>query len=101
MGTDLVAGLVNCAAVTIGGSFLDLPGMSGFLKCRLALYVLALFLFAVLLLAENVFALYFFSLNPLTRQWLEAAATTAQIAMVLLRLLETSALALLTWAMWQ
>jgi hypothetical protein len=64
-------------------------------------YVLALFLFAALLIAENTVALYFFSLNPLTSRWLETAPATAQIAMLLLRLLETSALVLLTWAMWQ
>ena len=44
-------------------------------------YVLALLLFAVFLLAENVSALYLFSLHAVTRQWFEAAATTAQAAM--------------------
>lgn len=64
-------------------------------------YVLALFLFATLLLAENAVALYFFGLNPLTRRWLENAPANAQVAMVLLRIIETGALVLLSWAMWQ
>lgn len=64
-------------------------------------YVLALFLFAIVLILENATALYFFSFNPITLQWLETAATTVQVAMVLPRLLETGAIVLLTWAMWQ
>ena len=96
---------LTVARVAMGVNILLLVGLSyvwaGNYRSVRSKYVLALFLFAVLLLAENVFALYFFSFNPLTRQWLQTAATTAQAAMVLLRLLETSALVLLTWAMWQ
>jgi len=64
-------------------------------------HTLGLLLFAVLLLGENVFALYFYLLDPLLSVWFQdAVPDPAWQAMVVLHVLETFALAVLAWVTW-
>lgn len=63
-------------------------------------HTLALMLFGLLLLVENAVALYVFSLDPILSAWISSSDPIAQWAMMVLRLLEFGALAIMAWATW-
>lgn len=65
-------------------------------------HALGLLVFAVLLLARNVWALYIYQFDPLLAAWFasEAVPDPAWHAMLLLHLLETLALLFLAWITW-
>ena len=64
-------------------------------------HTLGLLLFAVLLLGENAFALYFYSLDPLLSVWFSTKVSDpAWQAMMALHAFETVALVVLTWITW-
>lgn len=56
--------------------------------------------FSVLLLVENLMAMYVYTFDPTLRAWLEGSAPVAQAAMMSLRGVELGALAVLAWAVW-
>jgi len=67
-----------------------------------AAHTLGLLTFAVVLLAQNVLALYLYSLHPTFHAWV--AYTTESIAKqgtMVLNVLETVALAFLAWITWR
>ncbi|SDF77639.1 hypothetical protein [Halorientalis regularis] len=61
-------------------------------------HALALSLFAVLLLAENVLAFYYYVLDPQVATLLNSAAPIAGRAMMFVQVLELGALLVLTWS---
>jgi hypothetical protein len=63
-------------------------------------HALGLALFGLLLLLENGFALYFYFLDPVLRVWVTSIPSVAQVAMTVLRVLETGGLAVLSWVTW-
>ena len=64
-------------------------------------HTLGLLVFAVLLAGENVFALYFYLLDPVLSAWFSTAVPDpAWQAMVLLHAFETVGLAVLAWVTW-
>ena len=64
-------------------------------------HTLGLLLFAVLLLGENGFALYFYSLDEALTTWFSTAVpNVAWRAMIVLHVFETVALAVLAWVTW-
>lgn len=56
--------------------------------------------FSVLLLIENLLAVYVYTFDPTLRPWLEGSVPLAQAAMMALRGVELVALAVLAWAVW-
>jgi hypothetical protein len=60
-------------------------------------HTLGLAVFGVVLLAENVLALYIFYWHPVLSQWIADSAPIAHTAVGALRLLELGALAVLAW----
>jgi hypothetical protein len=60
-------------------------------------HTLGLALFGVLLLVENLLALYVFAVHPGLHAWLANSAPVAQTAMMLLRLCELAAIGFLAW----
>ena len=66
-------------------------------------HTLGLVVFAVLLLAENALAIYFFVFHHTLTLWVtnpELVPPIAQEAMVALRLFEFGGIAFLTWVTW-
>ncbi|ADJ17085.1 hypothetical protein C497_00690 [Halalkalicoccus jeotgali B3] len=64
-------------------------------------HTLGLFVFSLLLLAENVLALYYYMADPTLATWFATAVPAiAWRAMMLLHVLETVALVFLTWVSW-
>lgn len=64
-------------------------------------HTLGLFVFSLLLLAENVCALYYYLLDPTLSAWFAAEVPViAWRAMMLLHVLETVALLFLAWVTW-
>ncbi|WP_135303201.1 hypothetical protein [Haloarcula amylovorans] len=64
-------------------------------------HTFGLLFFAVLLFAENAFALYFYLLDPLLSGWFSnKVPDAAWQAMVVLHVLETVGLAVLAWITW-
>lgn len=64
-------------------------------------HTLGLFVFSLLLLAENACALYYYLLDPTLSAWFATAVPgIAWRAMMLLHVLETVALSFLTWVTW-
>lgn len=65
-------------------------------------HTLGLLVFAILLLARNVWALYIYQFDPVLAAWFnsEAVPKPAWHAMLLLHLFETFALLFLTWVTW-
>jgi hypothetical protein len=64
-------------------------------------HTLGLFVFALLLLAENLLALYFYSLDPSLASWFKHdVPSLAWQAMMMLHVLETAALLFLAWVTW-
>ncbi|MDS0259064.1 hypothetical protein NDI56_06625 [Haloarcula sp. S1CR25-12] len=64
-------------------------------------HTLGLLLFAGLLLGENAFALYFYSLDPLLTAWFSSSVPDpAWQAMIVLHGFETVALVVLAWITW-
>jgi hypothetical protein len=61
-------------------------------------HALALSLFAVLLLAENLLAFYYYVLDPQVATLLNSAAPVAGRAMMFVQVLELGALIVLTWS---
>ena len=73
-----------------------------FLRFR-SKHTLGLLVFAVLLLAENALAVYFYVFDPTLAAWVtnaHAVPQPAQIAMTSLRVLEFAGVAFLTWVTW-
>ncbi|NHN48778.1 hypothetical protein G9464_14410 [Halostella sp. JP-L12] len=63
-------------------------------------HTLGLLLFSAILLVENGFALYIYTLDPVLSVWIAQVPPPAQRAMTLLRVSEAAALGVLTWATW-
>lgn len=66
-------------------------------------HTLGLLVFAVLLLAENVLAIYFFVFHDQLTVWIDTASLVppiAQTAMLALRVLEFGGIVFLTWVTW-
>ncbi len=64
-------------------------------------HTLGLFVFSVLLLAENACALYYYLVDPTLSAWFATAVPgIAWRAMMLLHVLETVALLFLAWVTW-
>jgi len=64
-------------------------------------HALGLAIFGVLLLAENLLALYYYLIDPQVAQLLQSAAPVAGRAMSLVQLLELAALLFLAWVTWE
>lgn len=64
-------------------------------------HTLGLFVFSLLLLAENALALYYYMVDPTLARWFATAVPAiAWRAMMLLHVLETVALLFLAWITW-
>lgn len=63
-------------------------------------HTLGLLLFAIFLLIENMFAFYFYLLDPVLHVWVTQIPMIAQRMMMLLRLFEFIGLVFLTWVTW-
>lgn len=64
-------------------------------------HTLGLFVFSLILLAENAFALYYYMLDPTLAGWFATAVPAiAWRAMMILHVLETIALLFLAWVTW-
>lgn len=64
-------------------------------------HTLGLFVFSVLLLAENAVSLYYYLLDPTLSAWFATQVPAiAWRAMMVLHVLETAALLFLTWVTW-
>lgn len=63
-------------------------------------HALALSIFAVLLLGENLLATYYYLVDPDIGRWLRNSAPFAVRAMAILVILELAAIVLLFWATW-
>ncbi|WP_227380801.1 hypothetical protein [Haladaptatus halobius] len=64
-------------------------------------HALGLFVFGVMLFAENALALYFFLFDPVLHLWFsQQMPVIAQRAIMLIRIFETIALVFLTWITW-
>lgn len=64
-------------------------------------HTLGLFVFSLLLLAENALALYYYMIDPTLAGWFATAVPAiAWRAMMLLHVLETLALLFLVWITW-
>lgn len=68
------------------------------LKSRLTTGLVA---FGGLMLAENVYALYLFALDPTTRSWFGDIPTLYRRAFMILALLQLGALLALAWVTWE
>jgi len=64
-------------------------------------HALGLAIFGVLLLAENLLALYYYLVDPQVAQLLQSAAPVAGRAMSFVQLLELAALMFLAWVTWE
>lgn len=92
---------VDVARVAIVVNLLLLAGMGAiwgrnYRQLR-SKHSLGLLVFAVILFAENAFALYFYQFDPVLRVWVSSVPVVAQTAMTTLRVLEAVALAVLAW----
>ena len=92
---------VDLARVAAGLNVVLLLGLS-YLWGRNALrfrskHAGGLAVFAVLLLVENLLALYVFSIDPTLTAWIDASAPLAQAAMMALRGFELVAVGVLAW----
>ncbi|MDS0283090.1 hypothetical protein [Haloarcula onubensis] len=100
-----MVGWIDLARAAVGLNVLLLAALiyvwgRNYLQIR-SKHTLGLLLFAVLLLGENVFALYFYSLNPLLSAWFSTKVPDpAWQAMVSLHVFEVVALAVLAWITW-
>jgi hypothetical protein len=66
-------------------------------------HTMGLFVFSILLLAENALAFYLFVFDPTLSHWVETTAFVprpAQITMLSIRVLEFCGLVFLTWVTW-
>jgi len=63
-------------------------------------HALGLSIFAVLMLAENALALYYFTMDPMLSGWFTHMPGPPELAMMLLRILTTVALIFLLWVTW-
>lgn len=63
-------------------------------------HTLGLSVFAVLMLAENALALYYFTVDPMTSAWFPQTPEVPQVAMMVLRILMTVAFVFLVWVTW-
>lgn len=66
-----------------------------------ATHTLGLLVFAVVLLAQNLLAVYLYSLHPTFHDWIYHSSTVAQQGTMALNVLETFALAFLAWITWK
>ncbi|PSQ00562.1 hypothetical protein BRC92_12135 [Halobacteriales archaeon QS_4_69_31] len=66
-----------------------------------AQHTLGLLVFAVILLAQNLLALYLYSLHPTFHAWLYEAAPVGQQGTMALNVLEFFALSFLAWITWK
>lgn len=104
--TDQVERWSLVATVVTGGNVLLLLGLlaiwgRNYLDFR-SKHTLGLALFALLLLARNCWALYIYQFDPILAAWFasEAVPPVAWQAMLLLHVLETTALVFLAWVTW-
>ncbi len=63
-------------------------------------HALGLTIFALLMLAENGLALYYFTMDPVLSGWFTHMPGPPELAMMLLRTLTTVALLFLLWVTW-
>jgi len=100
-----MVGWIDLARVAVGLNILLLAALiyvwgRNYYNIR-SKHTLGLLLFAVLLLGENVIALYFYLLDPLLTTWFSTAVPDpAWQAMIALHAFEFVALAVLTWITW-
>ena len=100
-----MVGWIDLARAAVGLNILLLAALvyvwgRNYLQLR-SKHTLGLLLFAVLLLGENAFALYFYLLDPLLSQWFSnVVPDPAWQAMILLHVFELVALTALTWVTW-
>lgn len=66
-----------------------------------AKHTLGLLVFASVLLAQNLLALYLYSLHPTFHNWVYYSAPIAQRGTMALNILEFVALAFLAWITWR
>ncbi|MEF8853322.1 MAG: hypothetical protein V5A44_01655 [Haloarculaceae archaeon] len=66
-----------------------------------AQHTLGLLVFAAVLLAQNLLALYLYTLHPTFHDWVYYSASIAQQGTMVLNVLETVALAFLVWITWK
>lgn len=97
---------IDVARLSTAVNVLILLGLSAiwarnYLRIR-SKHVLGLMIFAVLLLAENALALYYYLLDPTLSAWFATAVPViAWRALMILHVLETAALAFLLWVTWE
>jgi hypothetical protein len=66
-----------------------------------ATHTLGLLVFAAVLLAQNLLALYLYTLHPTFHDWVYYSAPIAKQGTTTLNVLETVALAFLAWITWK
>jgi hypothetical protein len=66
-----------------------------------ARHTLGLLVFAGILLAQNLLALYLYTLHPEFHDWVYYSGSIAHQGTMALNVLETAALAFLAWITWQ
>jgi hypothetical protein len=66
-----------------------------------ATHTLGLLVFALVLLAQNLLALYLYSLHPTFHGWVYDAAPIARQGTMAINVLETVALTFLAWITWK
>ncbi|WP_254545130.1 hypothetical protein [Halomarina pelagica] len=99
--------LIDLMRVALGVNLVLLVGLlyvwvRNYLQFR-SKHTFGLSLFGVFLLGENALALYFFAFHPVLSPWVADPTLVprpAQIAMLVLRLLELVAIGVLLWTTW-
>lgn len=66
-----------------------------------AQHTLGLLVFAVILLGQNLLALYLYSLHPTFHAWVYEAAPIGRNGMMAFNVLELAALSFLAWITWK
>ena len=96
---------IDALRLTIGLNLLLILGLlfvwgRNFLQFR-SKHTLGLFVFGLMLLAENLLALYFFLFDPVLHVWFSAKMPMiAQRSIMLIRIFETIGLVFLVWITW-
>lgn len=100
-------GLIDLMRIVLGVNIVLLVGL-GYVWGRnvwrfRSKHTMGLFVFSILLLAENALAFYLFVFDPTLSHWVETASFVprpAQITMLAIRVLEFCGLVFLSWVTW-
>jgi hypothetical protein len=100
-------GLIDLMRIVLGVNIVLLIGL-GYVWGRnvwrfRSKHTTGLFVFSILLLAENALAFYLFMFDPTLSTWVETASLVprpAQITMLSIRVLELGGLLFLSWVTW-